>query len=94
MERRDVGATNAIAPDGSALGARLAGVSRYDTGLRDGDVVVAVAGYAVPRPFSAMVATAMQAAGGGATRLSGRIVREDATFRPSSSSCRYPSKSP
>ena len=79
MQRRDVGATNASAADGSPLGARLVGVSRYRTGLRDGDVVVSVAGTRTPT-VEAMVGTAMRAASGGATRLSGRIVRGDATF--------------
>jgi hypothetical protein len=79
MKRHDVSATNAVAADGSPLGARLAGVSRYGTGLRDGDVVVSVAGTRTPT-VAAMVSTAMQAAGGGATRLSGRIVRGTAAF--------------
>lgn len=79
MKRRDVSATNAVAADGTPLGARIAGVSRYGTGLRDGDVVVSVAGTRTPT-VAAMVSTAMQAAGGGATRLSGRIVRGSAAF--------------
>ena len=52
---------------------------RYRTGLRDGDIVVAVAGTRTPT-VAAMVAVAMQAAGNGATHLAGRIVRGDATL--------------
>lgn len=79
IEKRDVGATNALAPDGSPLGARLAGVSKYRTGLRDGDVVVSVAGTRTPT-VEVMVAVGLKAASGGAPRLSGRIVRGDATY--------------
>lgn len=79
IEKRDVGATNALAPDGSPLGARLVGVSKYRTGLRDGDVVVSVAGTRTPT-VAAMIAVGMKAASGGATRISGRIVRGDATY--------------
>jgi hypothetical protein len=75
LERRDVGATNAITPDG----ARLVGVSKYRTGLRDGDVVVSVAGTRTPN-VSAMTTAALQAAGGVAPRITGRILRGDATI--------------
>jgi hypothetical protein len=79
LERRDVGAANAKAPDGTPLGARLHGVGKYRTGLRDGDIVVSVAGTSTPT-VDAMVAAAMQAATHGAKQLSGQIVRGDATF--------------
>jgi hypothetical protein len=79
LEKRDVGATNATAPDGSPLGARLSGVSRYHTGLRDGDVVVSVGGTRTPT-VDAMVGAAMAVASAGATRVSGRIVRGDALY--------------
>jgi hypothetical protein len=79
LERRDVGATNAITPDGAQLGARLVGVSKYRTGLRDGDVVVSVAGTRTPT-VSAMTTAALQAAGGVAPRISGRILRGDTTM--------------
>jgi len=79
MKRRDVSASNALAPDGSPLGARLVGVSKYGTGLRDGDVVVSVAGTRTPT-VAAMVSAAMGAAGGGGSRLSGRIVRGTVAF--------------
>ena len=74
LERRDVGATNALAPDGSHLGARLAGVGKYHAGLRDGDVVVFVGGTRTPT-VSAMISAAMQSATNGAPRISGRILR-------------------
>jgi hypothetical protein len=79
LERHDVGATNATAPDGAPLGARLAGVGKYKTGLRDGDVVVMVAGTRTPT-VNAMVSAAMAVATSGATRISGRILRGDATY--------------
>jgi hypothetical protein len=74
IERKDVGATSAKGPDGAPLGARLTGVGKYGLGLRDGDVVVAVQGTRTPT-VQAMVGAAMGAASGGATRLSGRILR-------------------
>ena len=70
LELRDVGATS------SPLGARLVGVSRYRTGLRDGDVVISVAGTRTPT-IAAMVAAALDAASHGASRISGQIMRED-----------------
>jgi hypothetical protein len=76
LERRDVSATNASAPDGAPLGARLAGVGKYKTGLRDGDVVVTVGGTRTPT-VNAMVNAAMAVATSGATRISGRILRGD-----------------
>ena len=79
LERRDVAATNVTTPDGAPLGARLAGVGKYKTGLRDGDVVVTVAGTRTPT-VEAMVSAAMAAASSGATRISGRILRGDATY--------------
>ncbi len=79
MQKHDVGAVNASAPDGSPLGARLVGVSRYRTGLRDGDIVMTVAGTRT-RTVEAMVAVAMQVATSGATQISGRIMRGDATY--------------
>ena len=79
IEKRDVGAMNANAPDGSPLGARLVGVSKYRSGLRDGDVVVSVAGTRTPT-VAAMIAAGLRAASGGATRISGRIMRGNATY--------------
>lgn len=77
MQRRDVGAVNAVSPEGAPVGASLRGVSRYRTGLRDGDVVVSVAGTPTPN-VGAMVSAAMAAAQGGAPRISGQIMREGA----------------
>ncbi|AKU97998.1 hypothetical protein AKJ09_04662 [Labilithrix luteola] len=79
LERKDVGATNATAADGTPLGARLRGVGKYRAGLRDGDVVVMVEGVATPT-VEAMVMQAMRAASAGVTRLSGRIRRGEATY--------------
>jgi hypothetical protein len=79
LEKRDVGASNALARDGSPLGARLGGVSRYRTGLRDGDVVLSVGGQRTPT-VAAMVSAAMAAASGGAKSLSSRVARGDATY--------------
>jgi S1-C subfamily serine protease len=79
LEKRDVSASNAEAPDGTPLGVRLAGVSRYRTGLRDGDVIIAVGGTRTPN-VQAMVSAGMAAATSGATRISGRIMRGETTF--------------
>lgn len=79
LERRDVAATNARAADGAPLGARLAGVGKYRTGLRDGDVVVMIGGTRTPT-VEAMVGAAMAVATSGAGRISGRILRGDATY--------------
>ena len=79
LERRDVGATNALSADGSQLGARLVGVGKYRTGLRDGDVVVSVAGTRTPN-VSTMTSTAMQAAASGAPRISGRVMRGETSI--------------
>jgi len=79
MDKRDVSGTNAVAPDGTALGVRLAGVSRYKAGLRDGDIVVSVSGRKTPN-VDAIVAAGILAASSGATRLSGRILRGSTTF--------------
>lgn len=79
LERRDVGAVNAKGPDGTALGARLRGVSAYGTGLKDGDVVVYVEGTRTPN-VDAMVGIAMRAAEAGASRLSGVVLRDGERF--------------
>jgi hypothetical protein len=73
IQRRDISAVDAKAPDGSPLGARLRGVSAYGVGLRDGDVVISVAGTRTPT-VAAMVAAGLSAANG-ATRLTGKIQR-------------------
>ncbi len=79
LERRDVGATNALTVDGAPLGARIVGVGKYRTGLRDGDVVVSVAGTRTPN-VSTMISAAMQAAANGAPRISGRVLRGETSI--------------
>lgn len=79
LERRDVGAQNAVLADGTPVGARLVGVSKYGTGLHDGDIVVSVNGTRTPN-VNAMVSAAMGAVSGGATRIGGRVLRGDATY--------------
>jgi len=79
LERRDVGAQNAVLADGTPVGARLVGVSKYGTGLRDGDIVVSVNGARTPN-VNAMVSAAMSAVSAGATRIGGRVLRGDATY--------------
>ncbi|MBS2016591.1 MAG: hypothetical protein JST00_27150 [Deltaproteobacteria bacterium] len=79
LERRDVGAANAITSDGTAVGARLVGVGKYGTGLEDGDIVVSVNGVRT-RTVDAMVSAAMAGVRGGATQISGRVIRGDATI--------------
>ncbi|HSO33268.1 MAG TPA: hypothetical protein VLT33_12130 [Labilithrix sp.] len=79
LEKRDVGATNALAPDGTPLGAKLVGVSKYGTGLKDGDIVTSVGG--VPTPtVDALVGAGVRASIGGATQLSGKILRGATTY--------------
>jgi hypothetical protein len=79
IEKRDVSATNATDAAGKPLGARLVGVSRYGTGLHDGDVVVSVSGTRTPT-VDAMVGAAMSAATSGARSLHGKILRGDAIY--------------
>lgn len=76
IEKKDVGARNAKGPDGKPLGARIHGVSRYHTGLQDGDVVVFVGGVRT-KTTDAMVDAATKALAAGATKLRGRILRGD-----------------
>jgi hypothetical protein len=79
LERKDVGATNAKGPDGAPIGARLRGVGKYGVGLRDGDIVISVQGTRT-RSVEAMVQTAVAAATGGATRITGTILRGESTY--------------
>lgn len=74
LRKKDIGAANVVAPDGSPLGVRLGGVSRYRVGLRDGDVVVAVEGTRTPDVGSMVTAGLGIAAAGGAV-VHGRILR-------------------
>ena len=74
IEKKDVGARNAKGPDGKPLGARIHGVSRYHTGLQDGDVVVSVGGVRT-ETTDAMVEAATKSLAAGATKLTGRILR-------------------
>jgi hypothetical protein len=75
IQQRDITATNATKPDG----AKLAGVGKYGVGLKDGDVVVSVNGTRTPN-VGAMVAAGLGAAQAGASKISGKIVRGDATY--------------
>jgi hypothetical protein len=79
IRKRDVSARNATGAGGEPLGARVAGVSRYGTGLRDGDVVVFVAG-ARTRTVDAMTTAALSAVAAGAKRLRGKILRGGAIY--------------
>jgi len=79
LEKRDVGATNALAPDGTPLGARLVGVSKYGTGLKDGDIVTSVGGVRTPT-VDALVGAGVRASVSGATQVSGKILRGATTY--------------
>jgi hypothetical protein len=79
LEKKDVGARNAKAADGKPLGVRVHGVSRYHSGLQDGDVVISVSGVRT-ETTDAMVDAAMKALASGATKLTGRILRGDAVW--------------
>ncbi|MBS2019923.1 MAG: hypothetical protein JST00_44075 [Deltaproteobacteria bacterium] len=75
IEKKDVGATNVNDPDGKPLGARMHGVGKYKAGLRDGDVIVYVAGSRTENTQQ-MVDAATRALAAGATSLSGKILRD------------------
>ena len=79
MRKKDVGAANAASPDGSPLGVRLGGVTRYLVGLRDGDVVVAVEGTRT-LDVGAMVTAALGVAATGAAAVHGRVLRGDRIY--------------
>jgi hypothetical protein len=75
IQRRDVSATSSTKPPG----AKLVGVGKYGTGLRDGDVVVSVEGKATPT-VEALVQAGLGAAQSGAPKITGKIVRGEATY--------------
>jgi hypothetical protein len=77
--RKDIRGVNATDDAGKALGARIVGVTRYGTGLRDGDVIVSVGGIRTPTT-AAVVDAAMRTLSAGATRLTGRIARAGETY--------------
>ncbi len=79
IEKKDVGARNAKGTDGKPLGARIHGVSRYRSGLQDGDIVISIGGVRT-QTIDAMVDAAMKALASGATKLTGRILRGDAVW--------------
>ncbi len=75
IQRRDVSATSSTKPPG----AKLVGVGKYGTGLRDGDVVVSVEGRPTPN-VDALVQAGLGAANAGSPRITGKIVRGEATY--------------
>ena len=75
IQKRDVSATTSTKPPG----AKLVGVGKYGSGLRDGDVVVSVEGRATPT-VDALVQAGVGAASSGAPRITGKIVRGEATY--------------
>ncbi len=75
IQRRDVSATSSTKPPG----AKLVGVGKYGTGLRDGDVVVSVEGRRTPN-VDALVQAGLGAANSGAPRITGKIVRGEASY--------------
>jgi S1-C subfamily serine protease len=79
IERKDVRATNAVGTDGKPIGVRIHGVNRYRAGLRDGDVILSVAG--TPTETTTMlVEVSMKVLAAGATKLTGKIARESETW--------------
>lgn len=74
IEAKDVGARDARGADGKPLGARIHGVTRYHTGLLDGDIIIAVGGVRT-ETTAAMVDAATKSLGAGATKLNGQILR-------------------
>lgn len=79
LEKRDVGASNATTPEGKPAGVRVHGVSKYKTGLRDGDIIVSVGGRRVESTQS-LVSVAMGQVMNGATKLTGKIRRGEETW--------------
>ena len=74
IEKRDISASNATTPDGKPAGAKVHGVSKYKTGLRDGDIIISVSGQRVDNTQS-LVSAAMGQVMNGATKLTGKIRR-------------------
>ncbi|MCW5817670.1 MAG: hypothetical protein KIT84_42110, partial [Labilithrix sp.] len=74
-----IGARDAVDVDGKPVGARIHGVSRYKSGLQNGDVIVSVAGSPTPTT-TALVEVAMKVVAAGATKLTGKIKRGDAVY--------------
>lgn len=79
LRKKDIGAANAVSPDGSPLGVRLGGVTRYLVGLRDGDVVVSVEGTRT-LDVGAMVTAALATAAAGGNAVHGRVLRGDRIY--------------
>jgi hypothetical protein len=79
IDKKDVSATNAVGPDGKPAGAKLVGVGKYKTGLKDGDIVIAVGGSPTPT-VDTMVGVAIGAYASGADKLTGTIRRGEDTW--------------
>ncbi|MDB4941771.1 MAG: hypothetical protein JWP97_1305 [Labilithrix sp.] len=74
MEKRDVGVVNATGADGAPIGARLVGVNKYKSGLKDGDVITQVGSTRV-LSVDTLVLVGMSLASSSAKEVTGRILR-------------------
>jgi hypothetical protein len=79
LDEKKAGASDAVDADGKPYGARIHGVSRYETGLQNGDVIIEVGGTRVTSTKEVMEA-GMKLLASGATRLTGKIARGASTY--------------
>jgi hypothetical protein len=79
LDKKDIRASNAVGPDNKPWGARIHGVSKYPVGLRNNDVIVYVDGMRT-ETTAALIEAAAKSVAGGATKLSGKIVRGDESW--------------
>jgi len=74
ITQKDITGVQAVGADGKPIGVKMQGVSKYKTGLKDGDVIVEVSGQKVTT-MESLIAVALGAVTNGAKKLSGKIVR-------------------
>jgi len=79
IDKKDVTATNAVGAEGKPIGAKLAGVGKYKTGLKDGDIVIAVGESPTPT-VDTMVGVALDAYASGADKVTGTVRRGEDTY--------------
>ena len=79
IEKRDVSAVNATSADGAPLGAKLIGVGKYKSGLRDGDIITMVSGTRTTT-VDAVVGAGMRVVMSGGTQMTGKILRGTSTY--------------
>lgn len=78
LEDKKVRTRDVVDADGKPFGVKLRGVSSYKTGLQDGDIIIEVGGVRVHSTNELTQEGLKQA--GGATKLTGKIVRGETTY--------------